>query len=154
MFDRQEHPCYIDAMPIPDSIPPPVYVLAFIATVVVLWLLYRAWQSRTARASKVFHLNGALSVRVVPGRKWTLDRGDDRDEDKSPREWVELEGEELSPREKEVARLARAGLSNKEIAEQLCISVRTVDHHMEAVHLKLHITSRAELRYVSPDLLQ
>jgi DNA-binding CsgD family transcriptional regulator len=53
---------------------------------------------------------------------------------------------ELTPREREIAGLAAAGLSNRAIAERLVVSVRTVDNHLQHVFEKLGIRSRRELR--------
>ncbi|WP_336660335.1 helix-turn-helix transcriptional regulator [Leucobacter sp. USHLN153] len=54
-------------------------------------------------------------------------------------------GGTLSKREKEVARLAVAGLSNQEIAGRLIVSVRTVDSHMYRIMRKLGVSSRDAL---------
>jgi DNA-binding CsgD family transcriptional regulator len=54
----------------------------------------------------------------------------------------------LTPREREIARLAAAGLSNRAIADRVTLSVRTVDNHLYQVYAKLGITGRAELRRV------
>ncbi len=51
----------------------------------------------------------------------------------------------LSSREDEVARLACTGLSNRAIATQLHISVRTVDNHLHRVYEKLGISGRDDL---------
>ena len=51
----------------------------------------------------------------------------------------------LSRREREVALLAGQGLSSKDIAAQLFLSVRTVDNHLQRAYTKLGVTSRAEL---------
>lgn len=51
---------------------------------------------------------------------------------------------ELHPRELEVLRLAAKGKSNKEIAEELSISVRTVQSHLTNIFNKLDISSRTE----------
>ncbi len=51
----------------------------------------------------------------------------------------------LTPREREIAALAATGLSNREIAGRLVVSVRTVDNHLHAVYEKLGIGGRAEL---------
>lgn len=51
----------------------------------------------------------------------------------------------LTLREREIAGLAAQGLSSQRIAEQLMLSVRTVDNHLHHVYAKLGISSRAEL---------
>jgi DNA-binding CsgD family transcriptional regulator/Tfp pilus assembly protein PilF len=52
---------------------------------------------------------------------------------------------ELTPQEQAVADLARAGRTNREIAEQLYLSVNTVQTHLAHVYRKLGITRRWEL---------
>ena len=54
-------------------------------------------------------------------------------------------GGELSEREGEVLRLIALGSTNSEIAEQLYVSVRTVETHRAHIQQKLDIRSRAEL---------
>ncbi|WP_460406951.1 helix-turn-helix domain-containing protein, partial [Actinophytocola sediminis] len=54
-------------------------------------------------------------------------------------------GEELSPRERQVAELAVGGRTNREIAEALFVSPNTVNKHMAAVMRKLRARSRTEL---------
>ncbi len=58
--------------------------------------------------------------------------------------------ETLTAQEAQVARLARDGLSNPEIATRLFISPRTVQHHLSKVFAKLGISSRGELHRVLP----
>ncbi|MBB5803364.1 DNA-binding NarL/FixJ family response regulator [Saccharothrix ecbatanensis] len=55
-------------------------------------------------------------------------------------------GNDLSPREVEIARMVAAGQTNREIAEKLFLSSRTVEHHVARLFRKLGINSRAELR--------
>ncbi|NLE94429.1 MAG: response regulator transcription factor [Dehalococcoidia bacterium] len=50
----------------------------------------------------------------------------------------------LSARELEVLSLVAAGATNKEIAEQLCISIHTVRSHMRKLLGKLQLTNRRE----------
>ncbi len=52
--------------------------------------------------------------------------------------------EALSEREKEILKLATGGLSNKEIANRLCISIRTVQGHLTHIFNKLQVSSRTE----------
>lgn len=52
----------------------------------------------------------------------------------------------LTPQEREIADLAASGLSNKQIAERLYLSHRTVGAHLYQIYPKLGITSRAALR--------
>jgi len=53
--------------------------------------------------------------------------------------------DELTPREREVADLAGAGLSSAAIAEHLGVSIRTVDTHLGRVYRKLGVAGREEL---------
>jgi DNA-binding NarL/FixJ family response regulator len=61
----------------------------------------------------------------------------------------------LSAREREVMFLAAEGLSNKDIAQRLEISVRTVKVHLSRVYLKLRIRNRTMLAVLaaSPDIV-
>ncbi len=52
---------------------------------------------------------------------------------------------DLTERQVEVLRLVASGLSNREIASRLVISVRTVDGHMENILRKLDFSSRAQV---------
>lgn len=51
----------------------------------------------------------------------------------------------LSAREREIAAAARRGASSREIAQELSLSVRTVETHLGNVYRKLGISSRADL---------
>lgn len=51
----------------------------------------------------------------------------------------------LSERETEVLRLIALGHTNSEVAEQLSLSVRTVETHRSHIQQKLRLSSRAEL---------
>jgi DNA-binding NarL/FixJ family response regulator len=52
---------------------------------------------------------------------------------------------ELTPSEQRVAALAAEGLSNKEIAAQLVVTVFTVEAHLSSAYAKLGVRSRTQL---------
>jgi DNA-binding CsgD family transcriptional regulator len=56
------------------------------------------------------------------------------------------DGGALTPQELEIAELAAAGLSNKQIGQRLFLSHRTVGAHLYQIFPKLGVTSRAALR--------
>lgn len=56
----------------------------------------------------------------------------------------------LTPAERRTARLAAEGLTNRQIAEHLAITVKGVEWHLSRVYKKLDIASRAELRRIIP----
>jgi two-component system, NarL family, response regulator NreC len=80
---------------------------------------------RSAAAGDTY-LQPALGARLAAG-----DGGDD--------------GDELSERERDVLRLIALGHTNAEVAEQLYISIRTVESHRAHIQQKLSLSSRAEL---------
>jgi len=53
----------------------------------------------------------------------------------------------LTPRERDVLDLLAEGKSNKEIAEQLFISVKTVKTHVSNILQKLHLSDRTQARF-------
>ncbi|MEV6263608.1 LuxR C-terminal-related transcriptional regulator [Streptomyces sp. NPDC051784] len=54
-------------------------------------------------------------------------------------------GDQLSPREQEVAGLVVQGRANRDIAESLVLSTRTVEHHVARIMRKLNVTSRTDI---------
>lgn len=58
---------------------------------------------------------------------------------------VKSDQEPLTAREEDVLKLIVQGYTNKEVAEQLCISVRTVEGHRANLTEKLGIRSRVDL---------
>jgi DNA-binding NarL/FixJ family response regulator len=58
---------------------------------------------------------------------------------------TEMDGvEDLTPREREVLQLLAAGDLYKEIADQLRISITTVNAHVRRIYEKLHVRSRSQ----------
>jgi DNA-binding CsgD family transcriptional regulator/tetratricopeptide (TPR) repeat protein len=53
--------------------------------------------------------------------------------------------EALTPMERRVADLASGGMTNRQIAQDLFVTVKTVEGHLAAVYRKLRITGRAQL---------
>ena len=53
--------------------------------------------------------------------------------------------DDLTPQERQVAQLARDGLSNSEIGARLFLSTRTIEWHLRHVFAKLGIRSRRQL---------
>jgi DNA-binding NarL/FixJ family response regulator len=51
----------------------------------------------------------------------------------------------LTPRESEIAELVAAGRTNREVAEQLVLSTRTIEAHLRNIYGKLGVRSRVEL---------
>ena len=66
------------------------------------------------------------------------------------REWL---WEKLTPREMQVAQLVVEGKRNAEIAQDLSISVRTVQTHIQNIYAKLEVHSRTELARAMRDFI-
>jgi DNA-binding NarL/FixJ family response regulator len=56
-----------------------------------------------------------------------------------------VNGPALTPQEAAVARLVASGLTNREVATELVLSVKTVEYHLGKVFAKLGLTSRSQL---------
>ncbi len=52
----------------------------------------------------------------------------------------------LTPREEDVSALVARGCTNKEVAAELFLTVKTVEYHLRNIYTKLDITSRQQLR--------
>ncbi|MGA8369503.1 MAG: AAA family ATPase [Acidimicrobiales bacterium] len=53
---------------------------------------------------------------------------------------------QLTPKERAVAHLAVEGMTNREIADELYVSAKSVEYHLRNIFAKLGITSRRQLR--------
>ena len=62
---------------------------------------------------------------------------------------VETE-DDLTPHEARIARMARDGASNQDIATELFVSRKTVEYHLHKVFSKLGISARQQLEHVLP----
>lgn len=51
----------------------------------------------------------------------------------------------LTPSERRVATIAAAGRTNREIAQELFVSLKTVEMHLSRTFAKLDVSSRSEL---------
>jgi DNA-binding CsgD family transcriptional regulator len=51
----------------------------------------------------------------------------------------------LTPQERSVAELVASGMSNREVAAELLVSVKTVEVHLTRIYAKLGISSRGQL---------
>ncbi len=58
--------------------------------------------------------------------------------------------DDLTPHEARIARMARDGASNQDIATQLFVSRKTVEYHLHKVFLKLGISARQQLEQALP----
>ncbi|AGZ44045.1 helix-turn-helix transcriptional regulator [Actinoplanes friuliensis] len=115
-----------------------------------LRLLYGEWLRRARRradaryqlaeAAEIFDRLGAVALRSRALREHALTERPASSRAPGPAAAAGLTAQELR-----VAALAADRLTNREIAEQLLISPRTVGHHLASVYPKLGITSRAEL---------
>ena len=80
----------------------------------------------------------------IPG-SWTLFSTGPEPATATPEPVRAAGGLELSRREREVAQLVARGLSNREIAERLYLSERTIDNHVHRILDKLGFDSRVQI---------
>ncbi|MFC4589319.1 helix-turn-helix transcriptional regulator [Sphaerisporangium corydalis] len=96
-----------------------------------------------AQAGDLYERIGrARQAQGARSRAWTLAR---RCEGARTPALLTLAAPDLTPRQREIARLAASGLTNREIAARLVVSVRTVGNTLVAVYEKVGVSDRAAL---------
>jgi DNA-binding NarL/FixJ family response regulator len=88
---------------------------------------------RAAHAGELY-LHPAVAKRVVAGYL----QGGEAGAPQAPHD-------RLTPREREVLQLAAEGLTTREIAEQLVVSLKTAEHHRASAMAKLDLHNQTEL---------
>jgi len=93
---------------------------------------------------------------VIPLEQSSLERSHDADSALKRRtgepERIQPPSANLSARERMIVLLMGNGLSNKEIAHQLCIAPETVKSHAKSIFWKLAVRSRAQAVYLATSL--
>ena len=117
-------------------------------------LLYGEWLRRKGRRADaraqlrtVHDMFAAIGMQAFAGRA----RGELAATGEAARQRTVETRDALTPQEAQIARLARDGLSNPEIAARLFLSTRTVEYHLSKVFSKLQISSRHQLEQALPD---
>jgi DNA-binding CsgD family transcriptional regulator/tetratricopeptide (TPR) repeat protein len=105
--------------------------------------LRRARQPSKARE----HLRGGLAQARACGARTLAERAHEElaATGVRPRKIVRAGVDALTSSERRVARMAAEGMTNKEIAQDLFVTVRTVEAHLHHTYQKLDIASRTEL---------
>jgi ATP/maltotriose-dependent transcriptional regulator MalT len=111
-------------------------------------LAYGEWLRRSRRRGDARpHLRAALELFEQLGAAPWADqaRAELRASGESTRKRDPSTRYQLTPREREIARLAGHGLANHEIGARLFLSTHTVSYHLHKIYAKLGITSRGQL---------
>jgi ATP/maltotriose-dependent transcriptional regulator MalT len=107
----------------------------------------RAWRRRGERRRAVRVLEQALArFRALGAVRWAEQV--EREISASglrPSRGAARVGEGLTPQERAVAELVARGLTNREVAAELVVSAKTVEHHLSRIYSKLGVRSRTEL---------
>ncbi|HET7378887.1 MAG TPA: helix-turn-helix transcriptional regulator, partial [Gaiellales bacterium] len=111
-------------------------------------LLFGEWLRRERRRQEArLHLRAALDLfRSLGTTPWEQRaEGELRATGETARKRDPSTLDQLTPQELQIAGLVADGLTNREIADQLFLSPRTIDYHLRKVFSKLGIASRTEL---------
>jgi DNA-binding NarL/FixJ family response regulator len=109
-------------------------------TLLFLGRAQRRFKKRAAARQSLEQARSAFAQLGCPG--WAQAAADELDR-VSGRRAAHAGG--LTPGEQRAAELAAGGLSNKEVAARLYLSVATVETHLSSVYAKLGLRSRAQL---------
>ena len=117
-------------------------------------LLYGEWLRREGRrtdARAQLHTAHALFTAIGMQAFAERARGELSATGETARKRTVETRDKLTPQEAQIARLARVGLSNPDIAARLFLSPRTVEYHLRKVFTKLEISSRHQLEQALPE---
>jgi DNA-binding NarL/FixJ family response regulator len=97
------------------------------------------------RQAEAYRLARQLGARPLAGRAAnSIEELGESVEQRLGREAADGEGSQLTRREVEVVRLVAEGRTNREIADELFLSTRTIDMHVRNILAKLDCRSRVE----------
>jgi DNA-binding CsgD family transcriptional regulator len=103
-------------------------------------------RSRAAKEARVYLVEAEETFRRLRAEPWVKRSAHEvRASGIARSQLLGGSGEALTPQEYEIAMLAASGFTNKEIAQKLYMSHRTVSSHLYRIFPKLGITSRAAL---------
>jgi DNA-binding CsgD family transcriptional regulator len=111
-------------------------------------LAYGEWLRRSRRRADARpHLRSALELfEQLGAAPWADQAGAElRASGESTRRRDPSTRYQLTPRERQIARLAGQGLANHEIGTRLFLSTHTISYHLHKIYTKLGITSRGQL---------
>ena len=114
------------------------YVFALLKAGAAGYLLKTAGGDELIRAIKAMYKGEPVLAPVIARKVMNYFKLQDIVHD------IEPEAESLSDRELEIIRLAAHGLTNREIADKLSLSYRTIEGHMRDIFNKLGVSSRTE----------
>ena len=106
--------------------------------------LRRGGQRRAAAAAAAGR-PGSVRRRCGPPRSWSAASGSCAGAGSRPAKRSDFDPGKLTAQEQAVARLVAVGMSNRQVAAELFVSIKTVQFHLTHIYAKLGISSRAEL---------
>ncbi|WP_158088525.1 ATP-binding protein [Thermoactinospora rubra] len=107
-----------------------------------LGMLLFAAEAAAHEADALHRAGRGMAARGAQTRAWALAR---RCPGARTPALVGLVAPDLTPRQREIVHLVVRELTNRQIAAQLGLSIRTVGNHLQAIYDKLGVNSRAEL---------